>query len=269
MLSSAQQKILKGIFWVLRPVARALLRSGLGYKEFSEIAKSAFVDVASSDYGIRGRPTNVSRVSVMTGLTRKEVKRVREKSPLAIFETETSRISPYSVLLRWYSDPRYRDSTGNPRELQFEGGDLSFSSLVRSAGGDIPPGAMRTELLRMGVVESRGNDALAPTSKFYSPTDLDDRLAFSLEASASRLLNTIVHNTASENENRRRVERTIYTTCLTEGDKKRVASLLQDRLREFGWSIDEVITGFEAEFFARNPDPENKGLGVGIYYFED
>ena len=58
------------------PVARCMLQSGIGLREFSKISKIAFIKVATADYGIRGRPTNISRVAVMTDLTRKEVKKV-------------------------------------------------------------------------------------------------------------------------------------------------------------------------------------------------
>ena len=80
MQNDIQRQILGAILLVLRPLAKALLRVGVGYREFSEIAKIAFVQTATEEYGLRGRPTNISRVAVMTGLTRKEVKRVRDKT---------------------------------------------------------------------------------------------------------------------------------------------------------------------------------------------
>ena len=80
MQNDIQRQILGAILLVLKPLARALLRAGVGYREFSEIAKTAFVETATVDYGLRGRPTNISRVAVMTGLTRKEVRRIRTKS---------------------------------------------------------------------------------------------------------------------------------------------------------------------------------------------
>ena len=79
MEDKIKKQILDAFFVVLRPIAKILLRYGIGFREFAEVAKSAFVDVASSDHGIRGRPTNISRVAVMTGLTRKEVRRIRNQ----------------------------------------------------------------------------------------------------------------------------------------------------------------------------------------------
>ncbi len=63
---------------VLRPLASMLLKCGMTWKGFSDISKSVFVEVASAEYGIDGRPTNVSRISILTGISRKEVKRQRD-----------------------------------------------------------------------------------------------------------------------------------------------------------------------------------------------
>ena len=69
MQEKTKQSVLDAFLLMLRPVVRILLRYGIGYREFAEVTKTAFVDVASADFGIRGRPTNISRVAVMTGLS--------------------------------------------------------------------------------------------------------------------------------------------------------------------------------------------------------
>ncbi|MBT8088565.1 MAG: hypothetical protein KJO46_11040, partial [Gammaproteobacteria bacterium] len=60
----------KALLSILTPLARLCLRYGRGYREFQDLAKAAFVKVASEDYGVHGRPTNASRIAAMTGLTR-------------------------------------------------------------------------------------------------------------------------------------------------------------------------------------------------------
>ncbi len=152
MRDNIQRQILDALLVALRPIARALLRAGIGYREFAEISKTAFVDIATKDYGLRGRPTNVSRVAVMTGLTRKEVRRIRDKSA-AGDATLVVRSTPMGVILhRWYSEQEFLTSDGRPKVLDFDGDDSSFSDLVRKYGGDIPPGAMRTELKRINAI---------------------------------------------------------------------------------------------------------------------
>jgi hypothetical protein len=63
---------------LLRPIASVVLKCGMTWREFSELSKSVFVSVATDEFGIRGRPTNISRVSILTGISRKEVKRQSE-----------------------------------------------------------------------------------------------------------------------------------------------------------------------------------------------
>ena len=64
---------------LMRPIARLLIRGGVPFKDFVDLAKEAYVEVAGNDYGIRGRQTNTARVAILTGLSRKEVTRVRKK----------------------------------------------------------------------------------------------------------------------------------------------------------------------------------------------
>ena len=63
---------------ILRPLVRVLLRNGISYKTFADLAKWVYVDVATRDFGLPGRKQSVSRVSVITGLSRKEVSRVQD-----------------------------------------------------------------------------------------------------------------------------------------------------------------------------------------------
>ncbi len=109
MKDSIQQKILAALLLVLRQLAKALLNAGISYREFAEISKTAFVDVATENYGLRGRPTNISRVAVMTGLTRKEVRRIRDRSA-AGNETVIEKQTPMShILHRWFTDEDFLD----------------------------------------------------------------------------------------------------------------------------------------------------------------
>src|SRR5512134_1571140 len=80
MNSELQTRLLWSVYSCIRPLARLLLRSGVTYKTFGEIAKTAFVHEAMLESDSKGRLTNTSRVAVRTGLSRKEVRRVCESS---------------------------------------------------------------------------------------------------------------------------------------------------------------------------------------------
>ena len=78
-------QVLQAVQQLLRPVVAMLLRSGITWKEFSDMSRTVFVTVATEDYGRKGRPTNVSRVSILTGLSRRDVTHQRK-----LLETEQS-----------------------------------------------------------------------------------------------------------------------------------------------------------------------------------
>jgi len=78
MVSKAlRPRLLEALGRVLEPVVLLLLKSGISWKEFSDLAKEKFVTVATEAFGIRGRPTNVSRVAILTGLDRRDVAKLR------------------------------------------------------------------------------------------------------------------------------------------------------------------------------------------------
>lgn len=268
MPSATQRKILEALFRAFRPIARAMLRSGLGYREFAEIAKAAFVNVASSDYGLRGRPTNTSRVAVMTGLTRKEVKRLRDREAAGqTFEVKRE-VAPGAVLAKWYSHPDFIEDTGEPSLLEFAGETGSFTDLVKRFGGDIPPGAMRTELLRVGAVEEIPDGRLRALKSVFTPADLDDRLAVALELSLRRLADTILHNTDPRNQDDVHIERTVTTQLMSNADLRRLRYMTRGRMEEFAKSMQDLFSTYES-FHEEADEEAGRAVGIGLYYFEE
>jgi hypothetical protein len=244
------------------------MKAGIGYREFAEISKCAFVDVATTDYGLRGRPTNISRVAVMTGLTRKEVKRIRDKISTGMVATTLRVIPPAEILERWHSDPDYLDQNGRPLIINFEGDAPSFTGLVKKYGGDIPPGAMRTELKRVGAVEESKDGSLIVKQRHFRPIDRNVQLERALGQAIHGLGLTIDHNIDLPPENCW-VERIAYTTNIRKNDVGRVRRISQDRAAEFVESIDDLFSAYETIY---SEDESNDGpgvVGVGVYYFED
>lgn len=268
MPSATQRRILEALYSALRPIARAMLRSGLGYREFTEIAKAAFVNVASSDFGVRGRPTNTSRIAVMTGLTRKEVKRLRDREASGTAFEVSREIAPGAVLAQWHTHSDFIDEKGHPLVLDFAGEHKSFSELVKRFGGDIPPGAMRTELVRVGAIEELSDGRLKAVKSVFTPADLDDRLAVALELSLRRLAETILHNTDPANQDDVHVERTVTTKLMSNADLRRLRYMAKGRLEEFSKAMHELLSTYES--FHDDADVESgRALGIGVYYFEE
>lgn len=271
MQNSIQKRIRSAILLVLRPIARALLAGGIGYREFSEIAKIAFVDVATKDFGIRGRPTNISRVAVMTGLTRKEVRRIRQVNEESISHMGVKDTPIAQILHRWHTDKEFLQDNGTPLPLPYDEGEKSFATLVKKYGGDVPPGAMRTELERIDAVELLDNHKMRPTKRITYNVDLHDKLIGGLTRILFPASLNLVHNLQRSNDSDRWANLLTHSNYISREDRGRFMRISNDRIREFAKSIDDMQAGFEESY---DPDRDGrvtdlKTVGIGIFYFEE
>jgi hypothetical protein len=266
MQDSIQRRILDALLLALRPIARALLRAGVGYREFDEIAKTAFVDIATRDYGLRGRPTNISRVAVMTGLTRKEVRRLRDKSAAGQGAT-VIRTTPMAMILhKWYTENEFLAPSGGPADLNFDGPGATFTGLVKKYGGDIPPGAMRTELRRIKAIEDTESGKLRVLKRNVSGLDVHEKLIAGLARVLYPAAVTIAHNTSHKNDTW--IQRIVFTESVREADLTRLRRISSDRLVEFTESIDDLFVAYEALHESDTTSESGRSVGIGVFYFE-
>src|SRR5260221_9033203 len=115
----------------LKPLVHVLIRCGITWREFAEVAKTAYVEVSTREFGKRGRPTNVSRTAVLTGLSRREVRMQRERLE-ARPETPTGYVTKASLILTaWPLEPEFLESTGKPAVLPLHCERATFTSLPR------------------------------------------------------------------------------------------------------------------------------------------
>lgn len=134
---------------MLRPVARLCLRTGFGIQDFMESAKTAFVLTAQEQLAREGSKINISRISVATGLHRRDVDRIisHETRPI---ESDNA-VS--KVLTAWENQREWLTSSGSPRVLEIDGSPQSFYSLVRGVTSDVHPSSILAQVERMGLVK--------------------------------------------------------------------------------------------------------------------
>lgn len=263
-----KQKVLNALQLVLRPIVKVLFRYGIGFSEFAETAKLSFVDVASSDFGIRGRPTNISRVAVMTGLTRKEVKRLRTKIESGNSEISVKSTPMAEVIHRWHSESEYLIQEGVPRPLPFSGSEHSFSDLVRRFGGDVPAGAMRTELKRVGCVVENDNSELVVVRRSVIPVDRSDNLIASLVHGVYPLMSTVAENSGVSAEEANLAQFSAYSVNIQKEDLAKLRKIAYDRLLGTAESFDDIFMTYESLRDSRGTD-SGTTVAVGVYYFEE
>jgi hypothetical protein len=165
---------------MLLPIARMLLRSGFGAGELIRAAKQASVKAALIEVIPLGSRVNVSRLSVATGLTRKEISSLLGRSLNAKSPSEKSTLEQraWRVLRGWHTDPKYRERSGRLAALPFAGKQKTFSTLVRRYGGDVTPRSVLRELERIKVVTKTRSGTLRLHSRaLHSRTLLIQQLS--------------------------------------------------------------------------------------------
>lgn len=264
---NTRERILQACHAFMVPVARFLLKSGVSYKEFADVARVAFVEVASTDYGIRGRPTNLSRVSALTGISRKEVRRLRS---LQKSTDERLHFNPLADVLHcWHTDPQYLDPCGHPKALSMQGIE-SFAELVRNSAGDLPPNAVKVELIRCGAVAEQPDGSLRAVRRHLIPISSEDNLVYRLSQALRGLASTIAFNADFSNPERGegRIERVVFTDRIPDDVLTLIAPIIRQRVTAFTENVDDLFSSVECDKDGPSSD-SFKRVGLGVYYFED
>lgn len=251
----------------LRPIARWLLKSGVTWKEFAELSRGVFIAVAEQEFGLRGRPTNVSRVALLTGMTRREVRRYRETvEPVPHDPTAEDDLNHASrVLAGWHLDPEFIDELGRPRSLPARGDGATFATLVRRYAGDIPATALTKELLRSESI-ARGEDGLfRALRRFYMPRPMDDQAVERAGNVLADLASTVEHNLACEGGEPARFEGRAQNRHVDPRHLPAFRAFMEREGQAFLERCDEWLTAHEASEAA---GPRVR-LGVGIYAIQD
>ena len=252
---------------LLRPLVRILLRNGIPYRAFSDIAKRVYVDVATEEFDIPGKKQSKSRVSILTGLSRKEVLRVR-RLPASDDLGATERYNRAArVIAGWVRDRRFCSGSGNPAELRFEEGSSSFRNLVKTYSGDAPTRAVLDELLRVGAVERTPGGKIRLLERSYIPkTGEIDKIGI-LGVDASDLIATIDHNIRQPDTPF--FQRKVSYDNLPLEELPELKRKATDRGQALLESMDRWMSARDRDVTPGVPGTGRIRAGIGIYYFQE
>src|SRR6478609_2880965 len=185
---------------LLRPVIRLAIHYGLTYPSLAELLKSVYVEVADRELQLDGKPQTDSRVSMLTGVHRKDVKRLRGEEAVDAREVPKSVSLGAQIAALWSSRPEYLTKDGEPRPLPRLSADESqpsFDSLVRSISRDIRSRVVLDEWLRLGVVSMDEDNVVLNRAAFVPASGFEEK-AFYLGQNLHDHAAAIAHNVVSE-----------------------------------------------------------------------
>jgi hypothetical protein len=263
MTNTVNSALARAFLRIFRPLARILIRNGISYPAMSDWAKKVYVDVAFEEFAEPGKKQTISRVSALTGLFRREVKRLHELDLEEDLPAGDRYNRAVRVISGWLNDTEFQTPTGKPASLTFEGETRSFTALARAYSGDIPARAMLTVLESADCIEETDSGKLRLIRHMYIPAgDSADKLHI-LGVDVAELVGTIDHNIKADPAERffqRKVSNTRLDPAAVEAFRKFSRDKSQALLEELdAWLSDHEIN---------EPDSGEAGqyVSLGIYY---
>ena len=250
---------------IMRPLARVLLSHGMAYGTFAELAKRAFVDEGFLLVERDGKRATVSAVSALTGLTRKDVSRIRESEALLDGGASQRYNRAIRVISGWINDPAFNDASGEPAALPLEGGDWSFAALVRRYSGDIPAAAMLSTLQASENVEVRAGNAVL-VERAYIPKATPLEKINILGKDVGELVHTIGHNLEVLPE-QRFFQRKVSNASIAAATATEFRALSTGKSQALLEEYNAWLTQHQSESDETVGEPL-RYVAVGIYYIE-
>lgn len=255
---------------VLQPLARLMIDHGLQLPSMVELLKNELVQQAAAAYGLADKGSSDSRIALLTGVHRKDVKRLREAPVSASAAVPLVPVAA-SVVARWISEPRFlnTDQTARPlaRTPRRRGvGEPDFTTLVAEVSRDVGARAVLDELARLGVVELREDGYVAlKTSGFVPHEGLEESFHF-LAANVSEHLATAVHNLAPDRQGPLMLEQSAFSQDLS---AEQAGQLQQQARRLWASSLRQFLqTATVAEQRSQADAGPKHRIRFGVYFHD-
>ncbi len=252
---------------MLKPLVRLLIAQGVTHAEFSETAKEVYVESALRDFEVEGK-VNKSRVAILTGLTRKEVKNVIDRV-ITEGDTDKKYSRPERVLAGWFNDPVYTGPYGIPLDLPYADpgkDEPCFVDLVKSYSGDMAPKQMLHELLRSGsVIELDGR--YKAVRRNYVHEALSPKLIRRLGEIGYRVFSTAAKNIDKQAEGSGYFDRQVFAN---EGCTDNVIEMFDKYVKERGQRfLEEIDVWFSTNEKNNLSDVKRKNTGFYMVHYVD
>ncbi|MGH7818676.1 MAG: DUF6502 family protein [Candidatus Binatia bacterium] len=252
-----------------RPFVRRLLALGVPFGRVEAHLRALFVEIAEKEFRLPGGRQTDSRISLLTGINRKEVRRIRS----AAGESEAPRAFAMnratSLVGRWLGDPQATDREGRPLPIPYLGErGPSFVKLARDVTGDIAPRVLLDELIHSGVAELREGDVVALTGDSYVPKLASDEELEILAEDPAELVETMLRNILAAG-GERWLQRKVYYDNLGADAAPAIRAEMRREGERFIRRINERLARYDRD---RNPDAPGGArhyASLGVYFFEE
>lgn len=262
-----QSLLLNTLRHVLKPFVRLLLAHGITYTVLLEELKRIFVQVADEEFIIDGKRQTDSRITLITGVHRKDVHRIREEKNI---ETSPKSSLGAQIIAQWTGNPDFLDADGQPKilsRLQSEDDKTSFDALVASVSKDFRARPVFDEWLQSGIISLVEDKKIKLNTEAFIPKqDLEEQLFF-LRMNIHDHLAATVHNVSSAEE--KMMERCVYYDNLTQAQAEQLHSLVKQQGMKLLKNVNQTAQTLKSQNNATiNGDHQAKfRINSGVYFY--
>jgi hypothetical protein len=253
---------------LLRPLAKIMLREGLTYSHFVDIAQMVFLESATKDFAEKGMKSGIESVCALAGIPLEQIDSVLLEQERYEASEVLELSNPFArVLHGWHNDRDYVGPYGFPMDLPFVDGPLNFTLLASRHAPGVSPLVILKELQRIGAVTEVGSNVWKPLKQEYIQPTLSPETLSRMASLVASLLSTLETNTSETRDGTELFERTMKVDVpLT---KKQLAAL-HAHLKVVGGQFLNRIDTFAAidlhEKMAVGPD-EIANISAGLQCF--
>ena len=266
-MEERKSTIVRAIRRILDPLVRILLRFDISHSEFAEIAKQSYVDMSYKYFSLPKRKMTFSRISVLTGLTRKEIVRLAKGKDDEVPKKTKGSINRATLVIGgWLQDEIALDNNKQPKVLPLKGEGASFETLVSRYSGDATARAVLDELVRVNAVEVKEDKTVKLLLHAYIPKSDEIQQLELVSKHTGDIMGTSIHNITNNKEDARFQREVVYTEMSEEIVKEfqeYSAKRSMDLLIEFNQWLAEKNKSKENE-----EGEKIERVGVGIYFFQ-
>ncbi|HTX23152.1 MAG TPA: DUF6502 family protein [Steroidobacteraceae bacterium] len=259
--------LLAAVRHMLIPIARILIRNGVAYSDFDAAARHAFAKGGESVLNERSLAVTLARLSVLTGLTQKEIERVMHNASQYGMSASGDWLAAARVLHAWHTKPPFvLVPIGVPLELEYEASDTknTFVELVQTHVPDADPSLMLAILLTSGAVAQDERGRLRATTRTFLAGEVSEIQIRYVARTVRRFLDTLDVNLTEGGRQSGRFERSVTAD-------RGVPTRRYDEFVSYIRSMMQKTLEDVDEWIAANAAPEAGEpvlwTGIGMYHW--
>jgi hypothetical protein len=282
--NKTQTALIKAVSLICRPLIRLLIEKGMTFPQFRELIKELYIEVADEHFSLDAKKSSDSRIFVLTGIHRKDIKRIRQQTEQESAKVNASASLSAEIIARWSSMPEYVDAKGKPRALakhslikrssaksgnnkpsdsstQIEA--AGFEQLVSSVNKDVRPKVILEEWLRLNIVRVKDEEVALNQSAFVTNKEFKE-MAYYLGHNVHDHLASCVNNILQNGEPM--LERSVYYASLTAASVEKLNVTASKKGNELLQQLNkQAIKLHDADKGKKDADYR---MRLGVYWYQ-